>query len=62
MLSDVDDCNTSPCKNGAICVDKQGGYTCQCTDQWLGDNCTGTLHFNMIYLLLNLSVFNFLAP
>ena len=45
MLSDMDDCNTSPCKNGAICVDKHGGYTCQCTDQWLGDNCTGTLHF-----------------
>ena len=41
MLPDVDDCSTSPCENGAICVDEHSGYTCQCTEQWLGDNCTG---------------------
>ena len=46
MLPDVDDCSTSPCENGATCVDEHGGYTCQCTDQWLGDNCTGMLHSN----------------
>ena len=40
MLSDVDDCDTSPCENGAICMDEHDGYTCQCTEQWLGDNCT----------------------
>ena len=43
MLSDVDDCYTSPCKNGGMCVDEHGGYTCQCTEQWLSDNCTGML-------------------
>ena len=41
MLSDVDDCDTSPCENDAICVDEYGGYICQCTEQWLGENCTG---------------------
>ena len=41
MVPDVDDCETSPCENDAICVDKYDSYTCQCTDQWLGENCTG---------------------
>ena len=43
MLPDVDDCDTSPCENGATCVDEHDGFTCQCTEQWLGDNCAGTL-------------------
>ena len=52
MLPDVDDCSTSPCENGAICVDEHGGYTCQCTDQWLGDKCTGMLHSNISWIHL----------
>ena len=55
MVPDVDDCSTSPCENGATCVDEHGGYTCQCTDQWLGVNCTGILYSinSWIYLELN---------
>ena len=47
MLSDVDDCDTSPCENGAICMDEHDGYTCQCNEQWLGKNCTGILTLNI---------------
>ena len=43
FIIDIDECRTSPCQNGASCVDELGGYTCQCTEQWLGDNCTGIL-------------------
>ena len=43
MFADVDECDTlSPCENGATCEDDINGYTCQCTEQWLGDNCTGS--------------------
>ena len=43
ILPDVDDCDPTPCENGATCVDDHDGYTCQCTEQWFGDNCTGIL-------------------
>ena len=42
MFPDVDECETSPCQNDGTCVDELDGYTCQCTDQWYGANCTGT--------------------
>ena len=34
-------CGSSPCQNNATCVDEIDGFTCHCTDQWLGDTCTG---------------------
>ena len=43
IILDVDECTTSPCENAATCVDELDGYTCQCTDQWLGTNCTGII-------------------
>ena len=52
MLPDVDDCDASPCQNGATCVDEHGGYTCQCTEQWLEENCTGILNTNIKRLQL----------
>ena len=45
-LLDVDECLTSPCKNGATCVNNDGGYQCQCGAGWTGDQCDkGTLTF-----------------
>ena len=40
-LSDINECLTSPCSNGGTCVDQYQGYSCNCTEQWLGQNCTG---------------------
>ena len=48
MFLDVDECVTlSPCENGATCVDETDGYTCQCTVEWLGTNCTGICNNNI---------------
>ena len=40
---DAGKCDTLPCENNATCLDGVNGYTCECTDQWLGFNCTGIL-------------------
>ena len=41
MFPDEDNCAASPCQNGATCVDEHGGYTCQCTNPFIGNDCTG---------------------
>ena len=35
----VDECQSSPCNNGATCMDGIASYTCTCTPGWVGDNC-----------------------
>ena len=53
----MDDCDPTPCENGATCVDDHDGYTCQCTEQWFDENCTGIQTTNIKMLqLLTLSV------
>ena len=38
---DVDSCaSPGPCLNGGQCEDRYGGYTCNCTDDYFGINCT----------------------
>ena len=39
----MDECASSPCDHGGTCVDGINCYTCQCTNQWVGDTCTGTV-------------------
>ncbi|XP_046887511.1 protein Z, vitamin K-dependent plasma glycoprotein b [Hypomesus transpacificus] len=36
---DGDQCKPNPCLNDGRCIDKIGGYTCNCTDLFLGLNC-----------------------
>lgn len=35
-----DDCQLSPCKNNATCIDGVDNYTCICVDGYLGYNCS----------------------
>ena len=35
-----DYCDTLPCQNGGTCVNGANGYTCVCTPEWVGVNCT----------------------
>ncbi|MCK5807414.1 BspA family leucine-rich repeat surface protein, partial [bacterium] len=36
----TDHCQSTPCLNGGICVNKVDGYTCDCTHiRYVGDNC-----------------------
>lgn len=32
-------CNSSPCKNGANCINLLGDYRCSCNTGWTGKNC-----------------------
>lgn len=46
IIIEVDECQSSPCLNGATCVDLENGYRCQCAEGWQGDTCDqGKLYF-----------------
>ncbi|KAK3092241.1 hypothetical protein FSP39_000187 [Pinctada imbricata] len=37
-------CTSSPCYNGATCIDISGGYICSCAPGWTGPNCRGNIN------------------
>ena len=39
LISDVDECQSSPCKNGGTCLNQQAGYSCKCKDGYSGEHC-----------------------
>lgn len=39
----VDECGSSPCMNGAVCVDAVAAYTCECAEGWTGAICDEVL-------------------
>ncbi|CAL7947161.1 unnamed protein product [Xylocopa violacea] len=42
----VDPCREDYCQNGGTCqCSEEGGYKCQCTPEYNGQNCTETSHF-----------------
>ncbi|XP_026992700.1 milk fat globule EGF and factor V/VIII domain containing a [Tachysurus fulvidraco] len=43
----VNDCDNQPCKNGGVCRDLDGDYTCQCPSPYVGKQC----HLSCISLL-----------
>lgn len=38
--TDIDECDSVPCKLPFICVNKPGTYSCQCAQGFTGPNCT----------------------
>lgn len=36
---DVDECESSPCRNKATCIDLEGTFECKCTDGFQGTMC-----------------------
>jgi len=43
QCTDIDDCASSPCQNGATCADGVNSYSCACTAGYSGDNCENDL-------------------
>jgi hypothetical protein len=43
--SDIDECASNPCLNGAACVDDVNGYTCACVAGYTGDHCETGIGF-----------------
>lgn len=39
FLADIDECLSSPCQNGATCVDAIDSFTCLCLPSYRGDLC-----------------------
>lgn len=39
QLSDINECLSNPCHNGATCVDLIGNYRCNCKAGYTGGNC-----------------------
>ena len=39
-LSDINDCNSDPCENGATCDDGVNDYKCTCMAGYDGKNCS----------------------
>ena len=43
-LSDINECNSSPCKNSGTCTDHVNKYSCSCIPSYTGVHCeTGRL-------------------
>ena len=58
-LTDVDECDSSPCLNGATCVDGVDGFSCSCVDGYSGDLCDIGNTYEAL-MLIN-ALFNFFA-
>lgn len=43
--SDIDECESSPCQNGGICINKLASYDCACPTGFTGNNCEQVLHY-----------------
>ncbi|WAR19177.1 FBP1-like protein [Mya arenaria] len=39
FTSDIDECSSNPCQNGATCVDSVNRYSCECAVGYTGDKC-----------------------
>ena len=55
-FSDIDDCQSNPCKNDGVCVDGVNSFSCNCAHGFIGDDCSTSkylhftdLHFSFTY-------------
>ena len=39
LFSDIDECSSTPCKNGGTCYDYIDAFTCYCPPGYTGDYC-----------------------
>lgn len=51
---DINECASSPCKNGATCKDGVNSYTCTCAAGFTGQNCSDSkwaYNFVLLFIL-----------
>ena len=46
---EIDYCSENPCENGGTCINTTGTYHCDCSKNWMGQNCTEGMLFNMLF-------------
>ena len=51
VIADVNECESNPCNNGGRCVDGVNGYSCNCTDGYVGLECETGEYISSIYFL-----------
>ncbi|KAH3831438.1 hypothetical protein DPMN_104705 [Dreissena polymorpha] len=48
-LSEVDECQTVPCKNGGTCSDLLNDFNHMCTSEWEAKDCGKSTYMCVIY-------------
>ena len=38
--TNINECDPNPCVNNNTCIDEINDYTCNCTNEWMGKNCS----------------------
>ena len=55
--TDIDECASSPCQNGATCNDLVNAFSCECATGYTGDTCSEGLLVMMDNLYLNDAIY-----
>ena len=59
-ISDIDECASLPCLNGATCIDGVNGYVCLCAPGWTGTDCSiSKSYLAMFFEYLVMKINNF---
>ena len=55
VISEIDECQSEPCMNGATCIDEVNAFECHCAPGFEGDFCEmGKILYllpNMLYMV-----------
>ena len=50
MLTDIDECQQSPCDSHADCVNSEGSFQCTCHHLYSGNGTHCVSEYNMLYI------------
>ena len=48
VFTDINECASKPCENGATCKDEVNAYSCVCAEGYTGVDCETGLGFSLI--------------
>ena len=60
LLSEVDECASRPCMDGATCVDGVNYYNCTCPDGYVGNTCETSTFQSFNVLFINMIIYRLL--